>query len=241
MVTLEITDFLFGLLSLITVIFAFLVGFKIIDKYLKVKKRNFLFIGLIWIGIYHPWWSSSLSFLLAIFFDTTLSLELYFIFALSLSPFFLVVWFLAFGDMVYPKYKKTLVVLIAVITGLYEIYLIYNVIFDVNVIGDFTATFDVHYNSISMIYLIFIVLILLITGILFSRESLKSDNPEIKLKGKFLLSAWVLWSIGAILDSAIPLFIITLLITRLILITSSILFYIGFLLPNFVKKRFNLS
>lgn len=239
--SLEFTDFFFGLLSLVTVIFAFSVGLKIISKYFKVKDKNFLFIGLIWIGIYHPWWSSSLSFLLVLFGGESLSLGLYFLFALSLTPFFLVLWMLAFTDMVLQKYRNLTIILIAVITGLYEIYLVYNVIFDVNVIGDFTAIFDVHYNSISMIYLVFIVLLLLVTGILFSRESLKSENPEIKLKGKFLFLAWVLWSIGAVLDSVIPLFIVTLLITRLILITSSILFYIGFLLPNFIKKRFDLS
>jgi hypothetical protein len=239
--SLEFTDFFFGLLSLVTVIFAFSVGLKIISKYFKVKDKNFLFIGLIWIGIYHPWWSSSLSFLLVLFGGESLSLGLYFLFALSLTPFFLILWMLAFNDMVLQKYRNLSIILIAVITGLYEIYLIYNVIFDVNVIGDFTAIFDVHYNSISMIYLIFIVLLLLITGILFSRESLKSDNLEIKLKGKFLFLAWVLWSIGAVLDSVVPLFIVTLFITRLILITSSILFYIGFLLPNFIKKRFDLS
>jgi len=237
MVYLEITDILFGLLSLVTVIFAFLVGLKILSKYFSLDDKNFLYIGLVWIGIYHPWWSSSLSFLLVLFTGKTLPLGLYFIFALSLTPFFVIVWFLAFTNMVFQKYRILLIALVAVISGLYEIYLIYYVIFDVSVIGEFTALFDVHYNSISMIYLIFVVLLLLITGILFSRQSLKSETPEIRLKGKLLLSAWVLWAIGAVLDSAIPLFIITLLITRLILITSSILFYIGYILPNFFKKR----
>jgi hypothetical protein len=228
---------------LITVIVAFLVGIIIISKYFKFDDKNFLYIGILWIGIYHPWWSSSLSFLLVLFLDFKLSLELYFLFALSLIPIILPIWFLAFTDMVFQKYKTILIVVLTGISVLYDIYLIFNVIFNVKAIGNFSADsiFDVQYNSISMIYLVFIVLLLLITGSLFARESIRSGDAEIKLKGKFLISAWILWALGAILDSAIPLFIPTLLITRIILITSSILFYIGFLLPNFIKKRFKLS
>jgi len=231
-------------MSLITVIVAFLVGITIIIKYFKFQDKNFLYIGILWIGIYHPWWSSSLSFLLVLFADIKLSLELYFLFALSLIPIILPIWLLAFTDMVFQKYKTVLIVILTGISVLFDIYLVLNVIFNnVKAIGDFSADsiFDVQYNSISMIYLIFIVLLLLITGSLFARESMQSGNAEIKLKGKFLLSAWIFWAVGAILDSAIPLFIPTLLITRIILITSSILFYIGFLLPNFIKKRFKLS
>ncbi|TFF97883.1 MAG: hypothetical protein EU541_07600 [Promethearchaeota archaeon] len=218
-------------------------GLRIISKYFKFKDKNFIYIGIIWIGIYHPWWSSTCSFLLALTTPYFLSLELYFLFALSLTPIFLTIWFIAFTDMVLQKYKIVLIVLIAVISGLFDIYLIYNVIFDVQAIGSFNenSIFDVQYNTISMIFLLFIVLVLLITGILFARESIKSGSPEIKLKGKFLTLAWILWAVGAILDSAVPLLIPLILLTRIILISSSILFYIGFLLPNFIKKQFGIS
>lgn len=65
---------------------------------------------------------------------------------------------------------------------------------------------------------------LLITGILFGKESLGSKNPEIRLKGYFLIAAFILWSIGAIFDAALPLTVITLTIARLILISSAVEF-----------------
>jgi hypothetical protein len=221
---------------------AFAVGIKIMSKYKSVKDRNFIFVGLIWIGIYHPWWSSSLSFLVNLFSNDTLSLSLglYFLFALGLVPFFMFVWLIAFTDMVITKYRTLIIILPTVVTILYEIYLIFNVIVNVSVIGEFSdaSIFDVTYKGISQFYLVFIVLLILSTGILFALQSLKADKPEIQLKGKLLLSAWILWAAGAIFDSAIPLFISTLLMTRIILISSSILFYFGFLLPNFIKERF---
>ena len=71
----------------------------------------------------------------------------------------------------------------------------------------------------------------------FSVKSIKVDDPEIKWKGKFLLIAWFSFTIGAILDAALPLTEITLIIVRLILISSSIEFYLGFFLPDQLAKR----
>ena len=67
---------------------------------------------------------------------------------------------------------------------------------------------------------------------------MKSDDPEITLKGKFFIVAFVSWAIGAVMDAALPLNIVTLTIARIILISSAIEFYIGFILPKIVKKLF---
>ena len=79
---------------------------------------------------------------------------------------------------------------------------------------------------------------MLIPGILIARESLKSEDREIKLKGRFLLIAFISWTIGALMDAALDPNIITLTIARLILISSAIEFYCGFLLPERIKKIF---
>ena len=74
-------------------------------------------------------------------------------------------------------------------------------------------------------------------GILIAINSIKSDTPEIKLRGKFLMAAFISWTFGAIADATLPLNFVTLPIIRIILITSAIEFYIGFVLPDWVKKR----
>lgn len=80
--------------------------------------------------------------------------------------------------------------------------------------------------------------IILITGLLFSRESLRSNNPENKLKGKFIAAAFISFIVGGVFDAFLPLDIITMLIYRIILISSSIEFYFGLFLPNWMKKSF---
>jgi hypothetical protein len=88
--------------------------------------------------------------------------------------------------------------------------------------------------------------VLLVTGTLFARRSLRSDNEEVKLKGKLLLAAFLSFSIGAILDSMIggilgdndPLLPIMVVIVRIILISSAIEFYGGFILPKWLKDLF---
>jgi hypothetical protein len=73
---------------------------------------------------------------------------------------------------------------------------------------------------------------------LFGLDLLKSEDPEINLKGKLIIIGLLSFLIGAILDASVPLNFITLPITRFLLILSSIEFYAGFVLPEWSKKAF---
>jgi hypothetical protein len=77
----------------------------------------------------------------------------------------------------------------------------------------------------------------LYVGISFSVSSIKADNPTIKLKGKFLLIAFLSFTVGTVLDFAIPA-TLTYVIARIILFTSTVEFYIGLMLPKFIEKIF---
>ena len=75
----------------------------------------------------------------------------------------------------------------------------------------------------------------------FSLESLKSDNPEIKLKGKLIFLAVISLTIGAALDGLKPFLFgdaitIILVINRIIMLSSTLEFYFGFNPPNWFKK-----
>ena len=102
-------------------------------------------------------------------------------------------------------------------------------------VGTFLGPFQVEFNPLIDLFLIIWLLVVVIFGILFARRSMRSENPEIKLKGKFLLAAFIFYAVGAILDVLIPLTPITVVITRLILMLGSISFYIGFILPERIK------
>ncbi|MBD3213455.1 MAG: hypothetical protein GF311_12680 [Candidatus Lokiarchaeota archaeon] len=95
---------------------------------------------------------------------------------------------------------------------------------------------DVEYRGFLQIGLTLTIFYILFVGILISRESIKSDQAIIQLKGKFLLTSFILFTIGSIADSQIPLDYITLPIIRFILIFSSICFYFGFILPKWLEN-----
>ncbi|MFO8017428.1 MAG: hypothetical protein R6U96_02235 [Promethearchaeia archaeon] len=238
---LEAVDYLNGFSSLAFVIVSFLVGLKILSKYFKYRQRSFLFVGITWIGISEPWIPSTLSFLSNLIFNTPLGLDLYVIIGNVLTPVSLVAWMIAFTDLIYKKHQAIIIGIYIIIGIAFEI-IFFNLLFeDPKLIGEFsnpTSGIDIEYKSFVMIYLLFIVLNLLITGIVFARNSLKSNQREVKIKGRFLLVAFLTWCTGAILDSSIELTFFTLPITRLLLVSSALLFYIGFILPPGIKDLF---
>ncbi|MFX1337919.1 MAG: hypothetical protein ACFFDK_04865, partial [Promethearchaeota archaeon] len=56
--------------------------------------------------------------------------------------------------------------------------------------------------------------------------------PKNRWKGRFILIAFISFTIAALFDVGLPVTPATLVIARLILISSSFLFYLGFFLPD---------
>jgi len=107
-----------------------------------------------------------------------------------------------------------------------------------------SGTIDIEYELVTKLFILFVLPTIFIMGIVFTRESFKSEDPIIRRKGKFLFFAFCLFAIGTLLETMIPnnnsdLFL--LLLTKSILILSSIAFYFGFLLPKFLQKKYNLE
>jgi hypothetical protein len=111
---------------------------------------------------------------------------------------------------------------------------------DPYLIGTQQSVFVVEWAIWIQFYLLFSIVLLLVTGFLFARASLKSAEPEIKLKGKFLILAFVTFAIGTVIDviAADSPTELTILLARIFVIISSISFYIGFTLPKFIKELF---
>jgi len=230
-----------GLFSCIFTAISLIVGFIIVSKYKKFKQKIYIHIGLTWIFISEPWWPSSVSFLIALFTggDGLLSAPaIYFIIGNIFIPFTVILWLTAFTDLMYPK-KQKIILLIFVIYGvIFEIFFFYFLVADISLIGILEGITDVTYKFLVQGYLLSIIIVLFITGFMFSRQSFKSDDPDIRLKGKLLALAFTLFTIGALLDSAIELNEITVIITRIILILSALCWYGGFILPRWMKEIF---
>ena len=183
-----------------------------------------------------PWYPSSISLLMALITGEGLTPEVYFLIGNIGVPIAVFSWLIAFTNFLCKEKQKIILLLYGILAILFEIYLFYSIFTDPSLIGELQGPVDVQYKSFVMFFLVFTILVMFITGILFARASIKYDDPEIKLKGKLLIAAFVSWTVGAILDAALPLGIVTLTIARLILISSSLEFYCAFIMPKWIKN-----
>ncbi|MHA1489572.1 MAG: hypothetical protein ACTSRI_07950 [Promethearchaeota archaeon] len=229
-----------GLLSILFVSISIILGAIIASRYLKYKKRILLLVGFTYIGLTSIWYSSSLSVLLILTTGRGISDELYMFLGNGLIPITSFLWMIALTDfLVSNKEKQKLILLIfGIYSALFEVYYLYYLFTNPTVLGNVLGPVDASYGIIVTAYQLSMVILVLITGTLFGKNTLNSDNQEIKLKGKLLIIAFWFFVIGAIFEIISHVSIIILIVGRLILILSAITFYSGFLLPNWMKKLF---
>ncbi|MFX1411045.1 MAG: hypothetical protein ACFFA6_11885, partial [Promethearchaeota archaeon] len=100
---------------------------------------------------------------------------------------------------------------------------------------------DIDYKGFVLVFLAFSILVSTITGNDFSIASLKVEDPTIQWKGRFLILSFNLFAIGAIGDGILELTSITLIIFRLFMVLASTFYYIGFIMPKWMKKILSLE
>lgn len=231
-------ELLNGILSLTTVVLAFILGIKIIVKYYKYRKKELLLVGSVCILLYEAWWPSVISFIMILITNEGLPPEMFFIIGNVGLPIAGLLWIWALTEIMVKK-KKILLVFIIYGT-LIEIIFFTLLIINPSYIGNLSGSLYVDYSLFVLIFSVSYIIIFLLSGILFYRIAIKSDNSEIRLKAKFLIIAFISFTLGTIIgviDSPGLFFDIPLVLSRIVLISSVIEFYLGFILPNFIKKK----
>ncbi|MFX1267234.1 MAG: hypothetical protein ACFFAK_04665 [Promethearchaeota archaeon] len=238
-------EILQGILTLAFTLISFLLGLLILKKYFTLKDKKLLLVGITWILLTSPWWPDSISFILLIFSGGVINLHdaVYFFIANALIAPIYFTWGKAFADLVIsekPNIKKIFLVSLTIWGILFEILFLIVFISDYNSVGVRQTVFYVEWTDFIDINLLISSVFFTITGLFFGGKALKSEDPEIKLKGKFLLVAFITFTIGAIIDI---LFVgeyneLTLVLARTFVIIAAFSFYTGFVLPNFTKKLF---
>jgi hypothetical protein len=229
-----------GIFTLIFVIISIITGAIIISKYFKLRKSQFLLFGLFWIGLTTPWWPTIIIFIMTLVTTAPVNIEAFIVFGIAFLPITIVLGLIAFLK-VLPKKKRTKTIILILnlsINIFYEIFFFIFVFTDISMIAETgTSTFMIKWSVPSQIYFIVSLLFFLYVGLSFSISSIKEQDDVISLKGKFLLVAFLSFTIGTVLDFAIPM-TLTYVIARLILLTSTLEFYIGLMLPKFIEKIF---
>ncbi|MBD3253529.1 MAG: hypothetical protein GF383_00470 [Candidatus Lokiarchaeota archaeon] len=231
-------DYIQGSFSLILVIISFTLGIIIILKYFKLHSKQYIYVGISWIGMVFPWFPDALNFILIIVFQISLSPFICLFLGYGFLPFFMMCWLIVFTSLLYPNYQKIILLTMLIISIVIQSFFFFNLFTDINQIGSFVGPFQIRWSLFMALYLFFLILIIFTTGFLFSFYCLKSSNPEVNLKGKFLLIAFIFFTIAAVIEALGHLQPWIIIVTRFILIFSGINFYIGFIMPKKIEKFF---
>jgi hypothetical protein len=222
-------DITIGIITIIYVLITLIIGIRIASNYFKYHKNIFLFIGVAWLGMSFPLIPDVLEPIF-IFTQPTISdqslLLLYAIFNVILLPIFVALWLHALMQ---------LLAIFVILALLYEVYLIYSSITDFHLLGTISSPYHIVWSIIVDLLLLSSLSVVLITGFIFAGGSLKAEDKEVKLKGKLLMFAFSLFVLGAGIDALFTTDISN-IIARSLMVVSSFSFYIGFILPKWVKR-----
>ncbi|TFG07781.1 MAG: hypothetical protein EU539_04070 [Promethearchaeota archaeon] len=224
--------------TIIFTLISLILGILMILRYFKYKIRELFFAGITWCLITSPFWGDIISYLWYLFFNAPLSDFSYFFLTIGLIPIAHVTWMFFFTSFFLKKNQKLIVAVFFIEAIMFEIVFIYLLIANPSFIGTRVPLISVQWSMFIILYFILSMLLFLITGITFTFQSFKSDSKDTNLKGKFLLIAFVSFMIGIIIELAPIFFDLKYLLSRLIILSAAIEFYIGFTLPNWIKKIF---
>ena len=129
-----------------------------------------------------------------------------------------------------------MIIIFSVICGVYEILCIALLLVDPSMVGAKKGRFNSDASVVPTTFLIFALLMTVITMSKFIRECFRSNDLKIKWKGRFLLIGLILVVIGSLMDAIITVSMTSLVIARFILIGRMIFSYLGWLLPDRVAN-----
>ena len=230
-------DIINGIFGIIALLISFLVSMRMISKGVEYRKRVFVLVGIAGFIVSVPWWGSIISFVLEISSGIVLTIEIQNLIYFPLIPIGMFAWLVAFTDLVFKKRQKTIIALFIIYGIIYEIVFFMVYTFDPSLEVTF---YGMKSRVIPSAFLVSFLIIIWISVALFTRESLKADDPEIQMKGKLLVVAILLYSVAALLETIVLIFpipIIFQIIGRTFLIVSAVIFFWGFFLPEWIKKR----
>ena len=215
------------------------VAIKIIITYFEVKNKILLYIGLSIMGLAIPWSGHAVSFISYVFFDVTISMELYFLLHGIYIPISLFFWIggCLFLSNVKPSTRKMIIIITGVLYAIFDIIYIIIIFTDTTILGSPLNEIQVDYAIFSEIYLLYAIIQTIVLGLWMGRRALRSDDRRIQLKGKFLLCSFSIFAFASFLEVMIPIIFIIIL-ARILVTFNAILLYGGFLLPKWMERLF---
>ncbi|MFX0073028.1 MAG: hypothetical protein ACFFAO_18275 [Candidatus Hermodarchaeota archaeon] len=228
-----------GSMTLAFMIISLIIGFKILLKYFSIKQKEFITVGISWIFLSSAWWGTSLSFLFILLFNYAFDPITYIYIGNVFIPVLVIFWPYSVCSLLNYKRTNLILAIFLTISILYEILLAVFIIVNPDMIATYEGLFYLKPRGIGLAYIIFAILTLIVFSLLFVLRSLRSEDPKIRLKGKLILLAVILFTSASVINALIMLTAATLIVVRIFLISSQILYYFGFLLPKSIASRYD--
>lgn len=228
-----------GIVTIFYVIVITVQAIIFITKYPKFKNKTFLYTGISTFGLATAWAGVAMNFISIVFFDVTPSMEVYFLVHGAYLPISNYAWVLAALSL--SKRKSYSRKRIAIITGIF--YMVLEVIYimiiftDTTLLGTPINEIQVDYAPFSELFLLYCLTMMTILGFWMAKQAMKSTNRKIRLKGKLLLTSFILFAFSAVLEITIPIIPI-IIIARILVVICALLFYGGFVLPTWMERIF---
>ncbi len=214
-------------------------GIKIAYKYRKYHEKSLIYAGfsIFFLGLsYYP---ATINLTLWIVESPLIAASIVLLCVGITFPLGILFYYFLLTEIKFYKIKKIQLTIrfFAIISNLlFEIYVIYTFFTNPTLLGVFAPPVNAEIRGPMFIYMVYAVLIFCIGGILIGIEGVKSNIPDVKLKGKFLLIAFILFFIVAtLIDPFANIIRILDLIVVILLTLSAIFFYFGFILPDWLK------
>ncbi len=228
-------DIINGIFTILANLIGIIVGIIIAWKYFTYKRKELLTVGISLIFGSVVYWSSSIAFITIVLFNYEPSLVFHLSFHL-LVPLGLMFWMYSFAILVYPRSTKIIVALFSIICALYDIFLFIFLLTNPESLGRRTGKITGEAFLYINMFLLFVVVVLIITMSIFIKSCLGSEDPKIIWKGNFLLISMIIGAISGLIGMFFPDTAFIIILTRTLRVIASIFSYLGWLLPERIAK-----
>ncbi|MBD3256703.1 MAG: hypothetical protein GF383_16535 [Candidatus Lokiarchaeota archaeon] len=179
----------------------------------------------------------ALNFIMIIIINTPLNQYAYFA-ILGLCPLTAVFFTTAIVDILVNKPKNRNIItfviwLYCLITMSIYYYLLFT---NITQIGIFRNPYVIVFSLFTQLYILIILVIFIATGLVFTKSCFKSKQTEIRLQAILLIVAFISLTIGVIMTLIVEYIVI--ILGMMILALRAILFYMGYIFPEWTKKLF---
>ncbi len=238
-----------GIATLSAILISEILALLILYKGIKQKSRIlYLFFLCIFFTI-SLWYPMGVSYFIWLFTRNILDYQAFVILGTHFAPIAVHCWLEIYLRTVFPSKRKQVLICIDIVSVIFIVYVNYFLFIVPGApsqvllgVMDLSTPIKINSSGFVAIYKSVAILTAGITGMHFGLKSLEiKEDIAMVWKGRFILLGFLIFAIAAITDTFIQMNALALVINRIFLTIAVFFFYIGFILPMWMKNILSIS